>query len=249
MNIQRYVKMEGMDMLESITFDLNELNTVTIIFRTVMAILIGGIIGTERDIKLRAAGMRTHMLVCLGAAIVMMTNEYIYTVYDNPNIDITRMGAQVVSGIGFIGAGTILVTSDNRIKGLTTAAGLWAAAAIGLAIGIGFYEIAVVGGITIIGVVTLMQPFKNFVLNRTTQRDLTLMIHSRDGFTSFLQYTVQAEIKVSNIQLENENQRDNKQSELIFIVDMELGEQLDKDEVIRHLESAEGIVHVLEVQE
>lgn len=236
-------------MLESITFNLNELNTTTIIFRMLLAVLIGGIIGTERDIKHRAAGMRTHMLVCMGAAIVMMTNEYIYMMYDNPNMDITRMGAQVVSGIGFIGAGTILVTSDNRIKGLTTAAGLWAAAAIGLAIGIGFYEIAVVGGVAIITVVTLMKPFKDFVLDRTSQSDLTLMIHSKDGFTSFLHYTVQAEIKISNIQVENETQLNRKDSELIFIVNMELGEQLEKEEVIHNLETSNGIVHVLELEE
>lgn len=236
-------------MFESITFNLNELNTITIIFRMLLAVLIGGIIGTERDMKNRAAGMRTHMLVCMGAAIVMMTNEYIYMLYNQPNIDMTRMAAQVVSGIGFIGAGTILVTRDNRIKGLTTAAGLWAAAALGLAIGIGFYEIAIIGSILIIAVVTLMKPFKDFVLNRTSHSDLTLMIHSKDGFSSFLHYTVQSEIKIINIQVENETQSDNKNTELIFIVNMELGEQLTKEEIINSLESSDGIAHVVEVQE
>lgn len=236
-------------MFESITFNLNELNTITIIFRMLLAVLIGGIIGTERDMKNRAAGMRTHMLVCMGAAIVMMTNEYIYMLYNEPNIDMTRMAAQVVSGIGFIGAGTILVTRDNRIKGLTTAAGLWAAAALGLAIGIGFYEIAIIGSILIIAVVTLMKPFKDFVLNRTSHSDLTLMIHSKDGFSSFLHYTVQSEIKIINIQVENETQSDNKNTELIFIVNMELGEQLTKEEIINSLESSDGIAHVVEVQE
>lgn len=238
-----------MEMFESITFNLNELNTITIIFRMLLAVLIGGIIGTERDMKNRAAGMRTHMLVCMGAAIVMMTNEYIYMLYNQPNIDMTRMAAQVVSGIGFIGAGTILVTRDNRIKGLTTAAGLWAAAALGLAIGIGFYEIAIIGSILIIAVVTLMKPFKDFVLNRTSHSDLTLMIHSKDGFSSFLHYTVQSEIKIINIQVENETQSDNKNTELIFIVNMELGEQITKEEIINSLESSDGIAHVVEVQE
>lgn len=236
-------------MFESITFNLNELNTITIIFRMLLAVLIGGIIGTERDMKNRAAGMRTHMLVCMGAAIVMMTNEYIYMLYNEPNIDMTRMAAQVVSGIGFIGAGTILVTRDNRIKGLTTAAGLWAAAALGLAIGIGFYEIAIIGSILIIAVVTLMKPFKDFVLNRTSHSDLTLMIHSKDGFSSFLHYTVQSDIKIINIQVENETQSDNKNTELIFIVNMELGEQITKEEIINSLESSDRIAHVVEVQE
>ena len=119
----------GSKMLDILTFNLNELNVITIMVRVFLAIFIGGLIGTERDMRQRSAGIRTHMLVCLGAAIVMMTNEYIYLEMGDGNIDITRMGAQVVSGIGFIGAGTILVTRDNRIKGLTTAAGLWAAVA------------------------------------------------------------------------------------------------------------------------
>lgn len=236
-------------MLESITFNLNELNTITIIFRMFLAVLIGGIIGTERDIRQRAAGMRTHMLVCMGATIVMMTNEYIFVNYGDQSVDVTRMGAQVVSGIGFIGAGTILVTNDNRIQGLTTAAGLWAAAALGLAIGIGFYEIAVIGGITMIAVVTLMKPFRDFVLDRSIQSDLTLMIHSKDGFKSFLNYTVQAEIQITNIQIENDSQPDSEEGELIFIADMKLGEDVSKKIAIHHLESIDTILHVLEIQE
>lgn len=106
----------GSKMLDILTFNLNELNVITIMVRVLLAIFIGGLIGTERDMRQRSAGIRTHMLVCLGAAIVMMTNEYIYLEMGDGNIDITRMGAQVVSGIGFIGAGTILVTRDNRIK-------------------------------------------------------------------------------------------------------------------------------------
>ncbi|HLR89065.1 MAG TPA: MgtC/SapB family protein, partial [Atopostipes sp.] len=129
-------------MLDKLPAEIYELSGLTITFRVVLAIFVGGLIGTERDIKNRAAGIRTHMLVCLGAAVVMMTNQYVVESFPESNLDITRMGAQVVSGIGFLGAGTILVTSHNRIRGLTTAAGLWAAATLGLAIGIGFYEMA-----------------------------------------------------------------------------------------------------------
>lgn len=236
-------------MFDSIQINLNDLNTITIIFRIFLAILIGGMIGTERDIKHRAAGMRTHMLVCMGATIVMMTNEYIALTYSGQNIDVTRMGAQVVSGIGFIGAGTILVTSDNRIKGLTTAAGLWAAAALGLGIGIGFYEMAIIGGFAIMGIVILMKPFKQFVLDRAAQSDLSLMIHSTDGFTSFMRYTVQTDIKITNLKVENEAQPHRHENELIFTVNLELGDQTQKEEVILHLQSASGILHVLEIED
>ncbi|MBQ2929913.1 MAG: MgtC/SapB family protein [Clostridia bacterium] len=104
-------------------------------------------LGMERGLKQRPAGLRTYMLVCVGACLIMLTNEYVVQVYGSG--DPVRMGAQVVSGIGFLGAGTIIVTRHNQIKGLTTAAGLWAAAAVGLATGIGFYEAAIVGAVVI----------------------------------------------------------------------------------------------------
>lgn len=106
----------------NLTFDLYELNTITILVRILLAVLIGGLIGMERGMKNHTAGLRTYILVCLGSTMVMMTNQYV-----TENIgggDPTRLGAQVISGIGFLGAGTILVTNRNRVKGLTTAVGL-----------------------------------------------------------------------------------------------------------------------------
>ena len=91
--------------------------------------------------------MRTHILVCIGAMLAMSTGQYAFIYYNS--VDPTRIGAQVVSGIGFLGAGSIIVTRGNRIQGLTTAAGLWASACIGLAIGIGFYEGAIVGAVAV----------------------------------------------------------------------------------------------------
>lgn len=119
-----------------------------ILLKIVISLLLGGALGYERGMKNRPAGFRTYMLVCLGSAMVMMTNQFIFQYYDGG--DIVRMGAQVISGIGFLGAGTIMVTGRQQIRGITTAAGLWAAACCGLAIGIGFYEGAVLGGVTIL---------------------------------------------------------------------------------------------------
>ena len=122
---------------------LRALTYASMVLRILLAILLGGIIGMERGMKNRPAGLRTYMLVCLGACIVMLTNQYVYQTYGVG--DPVRMGAQVISGIGFLGAGTIIVTSRNQIKGLTTAAGLWASACVGLAVGIGLYEVAILG--------------------------------------------------------------------------------------------------------
>ena len=102
--------------------NLQELSIVTITCRIILSVIVGGILGLERGTKSQAAGFRTYILVCLGATMIMMTNQYVSDVYKLG--DPTRMGAQVVSGIGFLGAGTILVTDRNRVRGLTTAAGI-----------------------------------------------------------------------------------------------------------------------------
>ena len=118
-----------------------DMGTLAVTVRLFAAFLCGGLIGLEREYKRRPAGFRTHILIALGAAITMLTNLYLYQVL-HMNTDIARLGAQVIAGIGFIGAGTIIVTRRNRVKGLTTAAGLWTAAIIGLVCGAGYLELA-----------------------------------------------------------------------------------------------------------
>ena len=110
---------------------------VEYILRVVIAMVLGLIIGYDRNRKGSPAGLKTHSLVCVGAALVIITNEYLFNVYGTG--DVTRMAAQVVSGIGFLGAGTIIITGKHRIKGLTTAAVIWFCACVGIAVGAGFY--------------------------------------------------------------------------------------------------------------
>lgn len=118
---------------------LQELNPVSLVLRILLAVLCGGIIGFERGRHQQAAGLRTHILVCAGSACAMLVGQYLYHMLGE-NTDPARIGAQVISGIGFIGAGTIILNSRHQIKGVTTAAGLWASAAMGLAAGVGYYE-------------------------------------------------------------------------------------------------------------
>lgn len=125
---------------------LNSLRTLTLLsvfVRFALAVVLGGVIGMERGKKRHPAGLRTHLVVCIGSASVMMVSQYIFNTM-NGAADPARLGAQVISGIGFLGVGTIVVTGRNQVTGLTTAAGLWASACMGLAIGIGFYEGAVI---------------------------------------------------------------------------------------------------------
>jgi len=127
------------------TLDFHSLTFLSIVARLLLATLIGGIIGLDRETISKPAGFRTYMLICMGSALAMITNEYIVTIAF-PGGDPARLGAQVISGIGFLGAGTILVVGKLKVSGLTTAAGLWASAAVGIAAGAGFYSGALIGG-------------------------------------------------------------------------------------------------------
>lgn len=133
--------------------------TVKVIFRAILAVVIGVVIGSERARHGRAAGMRTHVLVCLGAALTSLTGIYISDILGYGG-DIFRISAQVVSGVGFLGAGMIILKDNNVITGLTTAAGVWTTSAIGIAVGYGFYAGAVVVTVLFSVSITLFARFE-----------------------------------------------------------------------------------------
>ena len=145
--------------MEQLLATLKELNIYSITARIVIAVIVGGLIGSERGRHGRAAGLRTHILVCLGACMTSMIGLYVSKELGSPG-DPLRMGSQVVSGIGFLGAGTIIVRHRSHITGLTTAAGLWATACIGLAVGAGFYWAVTIATLTVIVTFTLLTRFE-----------------------------------------------------------------------------------------
>lgn len=150
---------------------VRDISFASIALRLVLSFLCGGLIGMEREYKRRAAGFRTHILICLGAAITTLTSQYLFLEMGYA-VDIGRLGAQVIAGIGFIGAGAILVTRRHRVKGLTTAAGLWAAAIVGLCFGSGFYEGGVVATILILVAELLFSKLEYSVIYRTSEVNL-----------------------------------------------------------------------------
>lgn len=147
-------------MLEFFDF-ARDMSFLAIGTRLCLALVCGGLIGIEREYKRRPAGFRTHILICLGAALTTLTSQYLF-LERQLFTDMARLGAQVIAGIGFIGAGTIIVTRKQRVKGLTTAAGLWTAAIIGLVCGAGYVELALFA--------TLMVLFAELVLIRIEYR-------------------------------------------------------------------------------
>lgn len=165
---------------------LADLNIFTVLFRLFLAVLCGGILGFERATKHHAAGFRTYILVCLGSTIAMLTNEFL-TLSTNTG-DPARLGAQVISGIGFLGAGTILITSRNQIKGLTTAAGLWGCACLGLSIGVGFYTVAIFGALFIVVIFAILPKIEDLLTRRSKGFDIHIEFISKENLKDFIEY-------------------------------------------------------------
>lgn len=136
------------------------------VLRLALACMLGGIVGWQREVVHKPAGFRTHVLVCIGSTVTMLTSVFIYNhvlrnIPQLPSLpDPARLSAQVISGIGFLGAGTIIKEGVN-VKGLTTAASLWAVACIGLAIGIGYYSVALIATAFVVIVLIVFNRLEN----------------------------------------------------------------------------------------
>lgn len=176
-----------------------DIDITSIIIRTVLSLVAGGFLGLERERKNRPAGFRTYMLVCFGSTLVMMTGQYIYQYYGVS--DPARLGAQVVSGIGFLGAGTIMVTGRHQVRGVTTAASLWTSACLGLAIGTGFYEGAVIGALVILIVMTLMERVDRRVKENVGGAELYVELGGSQPISAFINYAREHQMTVEDIHI------------------------------------------------
>lgn len=228
---------------------LRELNLVSILFRIFLSVMIGGFLGMERGKKNRPAGLRTYILVCLGSALVMMTNQYVYLTYQTG--DPMRLGAQVISGVGFLGAGTIILTGRNKIMGITTAAGLWTAACGGLAIGVGFYEGAVLGGIVIAFTVSGLLRFDIWLRKKSKYLELYVEYNAEKGaFSGFLQYAREHQFEVKNIQISKGymwQSAEGRQRTLSYIVTVSSQVHRTHSEMIEVLAHEKGVQFIEEL--
>ncbi|NLO81831.1 MAG: MgtC/SapB family protein [Clostridiales bacterium] len=149
--------------------------------KLILAMVLGGLVGLEREITNRPAGFRTHTLVCMGSALVMITSQYIFDEYHSlVNLDPARLGAQVISGIGFLGAGTIM-KDEARVRGLTTAASLWVVACIGLAAGAGLYQISIFAAFLVYIVLILLKKIEALFRRNTGVKVIKMDIRNVPG--------------------------------------------------------------------
>lgn len=230
--------------MEAVLEYLREVNTISIIVRLTLATLFAGVIGLERGQKKRPAGFRTHILVCIGATIIMITNQYIIEVM-HMSSDPTRLGAQVISGIGFLGAGTIIVDRRNQVKGLTTAAGLWACACMGLAIGIGFYEGAIIACLFLFGVMTGLHKLDLYVQNNSKVINIYAEFNNISNVTNFIKNLKEHGIKISNFEVQKTDKID--KSSVAVIMTLRLLDKINHADCVLSLHNEEGVLFVEEI--
>ena len=213
------------------------------ILRMVLAVICGGLIGIEREHKRRPAGFRTHILICLGASLTTLTSQYIYLHLDMFT-DLTRLGAQVIAGIGFIGAGTIIVTKRRQVKGLTTAAGLWASAIVGLAVGAGYIEAALIATGMILLVELVLSRFEWFLMS--TARDIHLYVEYKENeaLERIDDYLRSHNVSVGDLHI---TKSASSTKNPCAIYSLQLPRKLTHDRVMTALTELQGVVSVEEL--
>lgn len=232
-----------------------------IILRLFLSILIGGIIGYEREYTNSPAGFRTHILVSVGATIisliqVQMVGDSISLIGNNPNlansikIDMGRLGAQVISGIGFLGAGSILHTKGS-IKGLTTAASIWVVGCVGLAIGLGYYAISVLGCIAIVLVLVTLKRFEQKFISNSGIHKICIQYTEKSEVMKFIEGYINGKaIKIKNLEFYmNDLDENSHEKNETCLLTLKVPKSLDVNELLIQWSINDSIVKVYEIKE
>lgn len=214
-----------------------------VVFRMFLAVLCGGLIGLERESNRRSAGFRTHTLICIGATLTTLTSQYLLS--KGLTTDPARLGAQVIAGMGFIGAGAIIVTSRRQVKGLTTAAGLWTSAIIGLAIGTGYYEAALITVALVLFSELVLSKLEYFIIS--TARSMNIYVEFADADTL---NAIVDEVKKHNmsiVDIEITKSRPSEGTQLSAILSLQFKKKIPHENVMAFISEVPGVATVEEL--
>ena len=226
------------------TATLHALNITDIVIRMCLAVICGALIGMEREQKRRPAGLRTHMLICLGASMTTLTSQYLLLnlgLYTDP----ARLGAQVIAGIGFIGAGTIIVTKRRQVKGLTTAAGLWASAIVGLCCGAGFYLGAMAAAALILVAEMLMSKLEWYLISRARTMNIFVEYSGAETLTVIVDRLKDMNVSILDMEVTKSSAASGKNPCVTFSLGM--SKRMRHDEVMNQLTGLRGVIVVEEL--
>lgn len=215
-----------------------------LVIKLLLAVILGGSIGLERGRKRRPAGFRTHILVCMGATLAMCISRYCIETL-GITVDVSRLGAQVINGIGFLGAGTIIVTRRQEVKGLTTAAGLWACACMGLAVGAGFFECAIIAFAAIILSTTLLDKIEKMITSRSRNMNINVMVTETAIIASVHEVLRSMNIRIYDSEITNVRELANESPNVV--IETRLSRRRPHVEIIAALAAIEGVISVEEL--
>lgn len=228
----------------SIFDSLRAVTMASITLRMLLSVLCGGLIGIEREYKRRPAGFRTHILICLGAAMVSLTSQFLF-LNMHYYLDMARMGGSVVAGIGFIGAGTIIVTQHQRVKGLTTAAGLWTVAIVGLALGAGFYEGGILATVLVLLAEMLFAKLEYRTMMYAPEINLSIEYRNKDALDKLLKLYQECDLKVLNMEIIRSVRSETHNACAIF--SLRLPRKSIVEDILTEINQVDGILAVEEL--
>ncbi len=235
---------------------LRELTPLSVLVRLILALLFGGLLGLHGTRKQRAAGFRTYMLVCMGSALTMILSQYCAfmvettweAVGENPLVtDVSRFSAQVINGIGFLGAGTVLITGRQEVKGLTTAAGLWASACMGIAIGAGFYESVIIGFFLIVFSFRILPGLEASLIEHSTNINLLVEFQSINTLSDVISAIKASDILIYDIDIDQDKTEPFDKPNAVIMLHMNRKTKTLHTKLISDLSDIEGVYSIKEI--
>ena len=232
-----------------------ELNIASVLLRLVLAMAFGGMIGLERGRKHRAAGFRTYMLVCLGSALTSILSQYLFVqlstvwaeiaVTTGKQVDVSRLGAKVYSGIGFLAAGTIIVTGRQEVKGMTTAAGLWASACMGIAIGAGFYECVIIAFVLMFLCIHFLPVVEVYLLENARNMNIYVELKSLDELGVLLSHVKAQGVQIYGVEIDRGGEKYHRYPSAVLSVRLSAHQQ--HPQILAALSEVHGVTMIDEI--
>lgn len=234
---------------------LRQFTFFTIVLRLGLSVVFGGVIGLEGARKGRPAGFRTNILVCLGAALTMLLGQYELEMMQTSwadlwtglgaRVDVSRFGAQVINGIGFLGAGTVIVTGKQQVKGLTTAAGLWTCACVGLAVGAGFYECVALAFLLVLLVVRGMPALEDIIVENLRNMNIYVEYDRVEHMGLILNQVRMLDARIYEVDIDRREEEPGRNPSAVLTI--RLNKKMSHARVLAHISRLECISAIEEI--
>ena len=221
---------------------IDDFSTTSIALRLLLSCVLGGIIGIEREQKRHSAGFRTFTLVCLGSTLATIANIYLYEA--TGSADTSRIAAGVVSGIGFLGVGTIIITPKHRVKGLTTAAALWATGCLGIALGAGMIITSIFSFALIMITMSILQHLSTYIGAHNRIITLYVEVKEENALDNFLSYIKEKEYTILTLE---KSKTELSKGHFSVSLEIDLGKHTQHIDVIHEMGKVDGVFYIEEV--